>query len=82
MRTSNAELLAEIDTLEDIKRVDAKELEVVKYIEKLESRVAIFKVSNKVSEFNFSTKENADKFMAKQAPTSGLSLTIIGFVDL
>lgn len=36
MRTSNAELLAEIDTLEDVKRVDANELEVVKHIEKLE----------------------------------------------
>ncbi len=39
MRTSNAELLAELDTLEEIKRVDSNELEVVKYIEKLEAKV-------------------------------------------
>ena len=36
MRTSNVELLAEIDTLEEIKRVNANVLEVVKRIEKLE----------------------------------------------
>ena len=37
MRTSNAELLAEIDTLEEITRKEAKDLEVVKTIEQLKS---------------------------------------------
>ena len=37
MRTSNINLLAEIDTLEEITRKDASKLEVVKYIEQLES---------------------------------------------
>lgn len=39
MRTSNANLLAEIDSLSDIKRCEADDLEVVKYIESLEREV-------------------------------------------
>ena len=35
MKTSNVNLLAEIDALEDVTRKDASELEVVKEIERL-----------------------------------------------
>ena len=37
MRTSNINLLAEIDTLEEVMRKDSSELEVVKRIEELEA---------------------------------------------
>lgn len=39
MKTSNAFLLAEIDTLEEITRKESSELEVIKHIDKLESQV-------------------------------------------
>ena len=39
MKTSNVELLAEIDTLENIKRVDANELEVVKHIDQKDAQI-------------------------------------------
>lgn len=39
MRTSNAELLAEIDALEEVTRKDAKDLEVVKTVDRLEHHV-------------------------------------------
>lgn len=45
MKTSNVQLLAEIDTLEEIKRVDANDLEVVKRIEELEKTVRSCKLT-------------------------------------
>jgi hypothetical protein len=63
MRTSNAELLAEIDTLEELKRVDANNLEVVKHIDRLTAQVEELKAFVKrvaeadVETFHFNTQD-------------------------
>jgi len=82
MRTSNAELLAEIDTLKEMKRVDASELEVVKYIELLEKRFAIFKVSTRDLDRYFSTRESVDRFMDDHPQKNSLKLVITSFSDV
>ncbi|AUR85523.1 hypothetical protein NVP1076O_18 [Vibrio phage 1.076.O._10N.286.51.B7] len=43
MKTSNVKLLAEIDTLEDIKRVDASEIECVKLITKQAEQIKLLR---------------------------------------
>lgn len=49
MKTSNVELLAEIDTLEEIKRVDANKLECVKLIqEQADAKGAIERLNSRL----------------------------------
>lgn len=80
MRLSNAELLAEIDMLEDAKRVDASELELVKYIDKLEGGLmGVFVVSSVDSISIFKDKNKAFDFLRSESKKS--KVTFIGFND-
>ena len=82
MRTSNAKVLDEIDCLEELKGVDAKDLAVVKMIEKLQNKLSIFwVVSNKTTNLFFREREAAELFMSKQTATTGFNLVATTFAD-
>jgi len=85
MRTSNAELLAEIDGLAQMSGVETDELEVVKHINKLESnqvQQAFFIVANKCMTLYFSKKDSAEEFLSKQSATSGMRIICTCFCDI
>lgn len=85
MRTSNANLLAEIDGLAQMSGVETDELEVVKRIEELEVneiQAKFFIVKNKNMELFFSQRCNAETYLSKQSPTSGMRMIATCFVDV
>lgn len=82
MRTSNVKLLSEIDILEEAKGVDCSELELVKRIEKLESKLVIFwVVSSKNTTLNFRYRERAEEFISKQQFPNLFQLVATTFAD-
>jgi len=86
MRTSNAELLAEIDGLAQMSGVEANELEVVKRIEELESNQvqrAFFIIRKRNGqELFFSKKESAESFLNEHASKGEMRLICTGFCDI
>jgi hypothetical protein len=82
MRTSNIKILNEIDILEDKTGLESKDLELVKRIDKLESKTLIFFiVSNKVHNMFFKEREAAMNFINKQPSSSGFNLIATTFAD-
>lgn len=86
MRTSNEKLLGEIDHLEATLWTRAKDLEVVKRIEELESNQvqrAFFIIRKRNGqELFFSKKESAELFLSEHESKSEMRLICAGFCDM
>ncbi len=83
MRTSNIELLSEIDVLADIKRCETGALEVVKRIDELEKVTdVLFIASSKSRNVYFKKIDLAIDFIKKQARSRDFELIATTFADI